>query len=419
MRHRIGRAVLVRWRRVALVASLVGGLAALGACSDDGPEFVDSDLPPVISAISTDGVLGTWSGSVTIDGRVGDVSGSWSGADLATDGRATVTGEIPFEEPVPIDLVVRDASVGSQRSEVAATSSWPVTLVGGQGNAPEVMAVTFLRDALLPFHPPTMLEALIGDEPERSAGDEIEGRSTTRLRFPLDAPLLGRNVQVDVFVSAGDRLERIRVEFDSADSAVVVDYRTTLTDRGPVDATLPDVTTTTIEPLRPLGDYVELRSGTAPELEWRLLRAPGREGIECWRVETTPGVVVKEPNADGGARCIASDDPADIIEERIVAVLNSDGSPGAAILVVRVPDGFTDVILGFAGGRTVPASVDAGVIVWAGDAESTPVYVEAADSSGSAVACALGAIESRADLDDPDALRDASFARSPWVCFVV
>ncbi len=402
--------MLLRRANTAILTGLVI-VGALGSCSSDpGPSFVDSDLPDVIATFEGRSVQ--IDGSLTIDGSSANIEGQSSGSTLGGDAVGFLTGSVPFDPPVPLDLRFEASRVVSARTaDAPSTPQFPALLVhgGGFGVGEVETPMAFLAGVVEPFFPPVFLERLSTTNPTETSTDG----GVAVLTYDYAPSQFGdATTTLELRVRDDATLEHVEMRSETGDTTVTLEYDIVLTD-DPTEVSLPEVTPPTVIEIGPSGDFVEVQQGSTPDITWRLLQAPSRAAISCWRVEASPAVVVDEPNSGGGARCIANPDPADELVDQVVFALTSDGSSDGAVLVALVPEGASDAKLGFFGGDIEPATIEDGRIVWAGANLDNPVYLEVTLGE-TAFGCGMGALSSRSELRDSQ-LADVRLGL-PWTC---
>ncbi len=386
----------------------------LASCSGDSePKLSKETATAIRTALLTKGTHASFTGTITIDGRSAAINGEWTGGDLATDARVVVTGSIPFLQPVPLDLRISDGAVSSQRSPRADDHVlWPAALVSESPGQPVpiLLKIGILAEALGPIFAPALLAKLEGTAPEPSTNTRSSGTVTYKYpgkSFP--------NALVVLTTNGANKLKHVTMSFGSGANKTTIDYEVTLTSSDPLKVEFPSTTTTLrTNTVEPAGPFVQIRAGVDDDITWSALRAPGPRGRECWKVETTPTITVQEPNHETDTRCVAiaaaNDDPVD----QPAFALSSNGSPGAAIMLVRVPAGTSDARFGFIGGRMIPTTVESSLIVWAGTHGEHPSYLEMTLPTDERLGCGLGAVATKDDLTD-EQIANTSF-KLPWTC---
>ena len=169
--------------------------------------------------------------------------------------------------------------------------------------------------------------------------------------------------------------------------------------------------------VQPTGKYVTVAQGTAPvgkgSTAWKFRRAPGQLGTTCWLWVSKPKPRTLRYNGTDGSLCAppvpADADPVDVPQ---FLAQSTKGSP-YGLLAVKVPSTTTNVKVGFAGGRVVPAKVARnGLITWAG--KQLPIYVSMRLGGRTPLECASGGVMTRADLSDPQLTHNA--LGTPFTC---
>ena len=404
------------WRQTC--GALFAATTLLAACSGDSEGALSKQtITAARTVLLTKGTHGKLDGTITIGGRSAKISGEWTGSNIASDARMTVTGTIPYERAVPFDLRVSDGVLASQRTAAAVRHNlWPTTLISENPlqPIPALLKTTYFADAITPLFPPELLAKLEGVQPQATA-DAQANAGTSTYAYPGKAFV---GATVTLVVGANNRLEHVTMTFGAGAEATTIDYAVALSTSDALTVEFPATTTTVSKAqVGPTGPFATVRSGVDPIITWSALRAPGPKGRECWKVATTPTITVQEPNFEQDTRCTAllsaDDDPVD----QAVFALSSNGAPGAAIMLVHVPDGTRDVAFGFLGGRTVPGSAEAGLIVWAGTHGEHPSYLELTLPTGERLACGLGAVATKGDLTD-EQIANTSF-KLPWTCDIL
>ncbi len=343
-----------------------------------GSAAVDPDVATIIDLFAAPDLSGAIRGTTTVNGRSAPLRGRFSGTQLATDGRGTLTGVAPLQPEAPLDVAWRDGQLASLRTEGISLSVWPSPLVVQSVSAPipPVGPMGIFVSSVEPVFPPALLARIQNRPADRDETITVDGQEARRATFSYSDPGFGRINRVTLTILDGPRLARVKVQSEIPDVKSTLDYGVTLSNDGPLDVQLPDGATTGPAPaLAPEGAFVERRSGSAPGAEWRVLRAPGRKGIECWRVEATPPIAVASPNFED-ARCLAKLSTKDDLAEQVEFVVTSDGSGSPAMIVARVPDGASKARLGFAGGKLSSVPIKKGLVVWAGDNTTNPIYLQ-------------------------------------------
>lgn len=404
----------MRSLRAAGVTLALAGLA-LAACSSDGSSSAaapsERPLRAVERALTEAGAGGTITGTLSVGATSEPVIGEYSGTDLTRDGRGKVQGRVPFDPMVPLDVAWRDGRFSSVRPDdpvSAPPGAWPASLLLPIGPGVTTnMPVGLFTSALEPVFPPALVRTLADRAPVRTTKLADGGR---RLVYSYRPSTFPAKRTVTLTVGKDARLERVRVVSESG-ITTVLDYRITPNADGPIDVTLAG-DPNAIVPLSPTGPYEEVRSGTIDGSTWKVLRAPGVRGTRCWRVETTPPLVVKAPNF-GDARCLAPATEDDELTDQVVLALTSDGTASPAALVLSVPADAKNAKFGYPGGRTVDTDIVDGTVAWVGSNNDNPVYLSLT-VGGTKLECATGAITTAADLRDPQ-LADVRLGL-PWTC---
>lgn len=418
------RALRQGWGFTLVVAIAVSACSSSSSSSSPSssalpstsPESVeaDADVVKLIEQFGGAGVSGAIKGTVDVSGQSGPIRGRFSGTKLATDGRGTLTGVSPGELNAPLDAVWRDGQLASKRTAGVGFGVWPTPLVVQSAGTPlpPVAPMGVFASSIEPVFPPALLGRIENLKPDQDEKITIAGKPARRVTFSYLDSTFNRRNRVTLTLLDGPRLYRVKVETEVGDLTSVLDYRVTMRKDGPLDVELPGGGIDSPAALAPEGPYVEKLAGSAPGVEWRVLRAPGRPGIECWRVESTPPIAVSAPNFED-ARCLAELSTKDPTPDQVEVVLSSDGSASPAVIVGRVPAGASQARLGFPGGKLVSVPIKDGLIVWAGDNDANPVYLQL-KLDGELVECGTGAVARRADLKDPQ-IADVRLGLA-WTC---
>ena len=241
---------------MALVAAVV-----LGACSSSGSSGssssssppstspgsakTDADVAETMEQLKGEGVSGAIRGTVSVGGRTAPIRGRFSGTELATNGRGTLTGVAPLLPRAPLDVAWRDGALASKRTPGVAMSVWPSPLVvqSAAKPLPPVAPLGVFTTSVELVFPPALLARIQNLKPDQDEKTEVDGSSARRVTFSYVDRIFNRVNRVTLTFAAGPRLARVRVQSELGELRSVLDYRLTLGKDGPVDVELPAATT--------------------------------------------------------------------------------------------------------------------------------------------------------------------------------
>ncbi len=391
-------------------------LAAAGCSSGggDGPGASKSPLGAIEAATTAAGA-GAITGTVVADGANGRLTGRWDGATIPR-GSGDVVAALDARTELKLRWIAGKLYLARTGAVPAALTGAAGSLLGPAGSWRVVPANAVARTLVTPFAPPALVRALRASDAtvRTSPGPKIGGAKTEHLAITADLGLLfvWGNPKVDLWTDEGHRVVRVRLVSGTSSVRYDVGYHAIRAVTAPTGAkgqsSNPDAA------LAPTGPYVEWASGEDAGLRWRVLRAPGNRGTECWRVEGVPPVTMRSTDAPDQARCLAPPDPTDAPEDQVVFPVLTDGATPHAVFAAQLPAG-SQAVIGFVGSATTrPLHVVGDVAVWAGPAEPAPGYLGVTLPDGTKLDCGVGAISAAGDLTDPSLAADAYAA--PWTC---
>ncbi|MGZ4675048.1 MAG: hypothetical protein ACXV8Y_00795 [Acidimicrobiia bacterium] len=385
--------------RSTIAAALVA--VAMTACSSGSSPSPGSQLGSIHTATVAGG-SGTTRGRLTAVGHGGRLTGQWTGASVASG-----SGEVSVALSETATVRLRWAEGKLYAGGTGALQGLLPGLLASYVDLTDparwraIPTSPYTTTLVTPFSPPELVGLLQRQHVrvQSARGPKIVGVATSHLTVKSRLGLLfvWSNPKVELWTDARDRVVRIRLTAGNDSMQYDVTYRSVPSVSTPQDTSVP---TTVPTHFTAVGPYSTVASGQSGALAWKVLRAPGTDSSQCWRVETVPAVVVRAPNADDGARCFlpvpADADPQDEIQFAIV----TDGQTPGAVLVARVPQGSTAQI-GFVGSTaTVPATVVGDAVVWAGPVDPAPGYLGVTLPDGTKVDCGVGGIATAGDLTD-------------------
>jgi hypothetical protein len=401
--------------RRAAVACTAGTLLLTAACSssENGSKAETFDTAQSAAALRALGPV-RFDGSAQIDGKKQRVEGE------ADYGRDLVALRFPFDQNGNhAEVEYRRLGTHEWFHRTPATKGVPIgpgllVYTGPAEPRPWVGVSGSNGDArftVSAFDPYAFLQtaAKINLPFQRVANGEFEAKPTGQ-----SARTLGLT---DVKVAVDDKGVPTRITFDAPFSGHVT-YEIDKSTK-PVEVVAPP--SDRIARSTPLpdakGTYVQVASGNAGSVPYKVLRAPSSDGGTCWKVQSAPPYTpLPTPRRSGGV-CIAALSKGGDINDQIGFPIDATDKTPYEMFGMLLPPGSKASMMLFGGGqKDVPVDAKTGLALYAGPTDPPAALLLVTVPAGTKLYCAPGDVQTPNDVRQLTEADAAALRGQAWNC---